>query len=185
VWVNYLAKLEKLTRKQGDGDVMEDWSASCFLPLLLFFFRFISVFGFLCLVSFFLAFWIPSSSLFLWRLPDKLWFWDEEDEDVRLLVESDAFLCFVLFFFFVLSCLYFCLFFRLWVCLSLSVMSVFPSLLYFLPLSPCVFLGSFLPGFFSVCSSLFFLGFSVRSCLSFLVFLFFFTFLLPPVFPPV
>jgi len=164
---------------------MEDWSASCFLPLLLFFFRFISVFGFLCLVSFFLAFWIPSSSLFLWRLPDKLWFWDEEDEDVRLLVESDAFLCFVLFFFFVLSCLYFCLFFRLWVCLSLSVMSVFPSLLYFLPLSPCVFLGSFLPGFFSVCSSLFFLGFSVRSCLSFLVFLFFFTFLLPPVFPPV
>jgi len=51
VWVNYLAKLEKLTWKQGDGDVMEDWSASCFLPLLLFFFRFTSVFGFLCLVS--------------------------------------------------------------------------------------------------------------------------------------
>ena len=36
MWVNYLAKLEKLTWKQGDGDVMEDWSASCFLPLLLF-----------------------------------------------------------------------------------------------------------------------------------------------------
>ena len=51
MWVNYLAKLEKLTWKQGDGDVMEDWSASCFLPLLLFFFRFTSVFGFLCLVS--------------------------------------------------------------------------------------------------------------------------------------
>jgi hypothetical protein len=30
--------------------------------------------SFLCLVSFFLAFWIPSSSLLLWRLPDKLWF---------------------------------------------------------------------------------------------------------------
>jgi len=37
------------------------------LPLLCFL-------SFLCLVSFFLAFWIPSSSLFLWRLPDKLWF---------------------------------------------------------------------------------------------------------------
>ena len=123
----------------------------------------------------FLAFWIPSSSLLLWRLPDKLWFWDEDDgdEDVKLLVESDALLCFVLFFFFVLSCLSFCFFFRLCVCLSLSVMSVFPSLPYFLPLSPCIFLCSFLPGFFSVCSSLFFLGFSVPSCLSFLVFLFF------------
>ena len=67
----------------------------------------------------------------------------------------------------------FVFFFRLCVCLSLSVMSVFPSLPYFLPLSPCIFLCSFLPGFFSVCSSLFFLGFSVPSCLSFLVFLFF------------
>jgi len=41
-------------------------------------------------------------------------------------------------------------FFRICVCLSLSVMSVFPSLLYFLPLSPCAFPGSFLPVFFSL-----------------------------------
>jgi len=68
---------------------------------------------------------------------------------VRLLGESDALLCFVLFFFFVLSSL-FLSFFRICVCLSLSVMSVFPSLLYFLLLSPCAFPGSFLPVFFSL-----------------------------------
>jgi len=35
----------------GTKTMTKAWSASCFLPLLLFFFRFTSVFGFLCLVS--------------------------------------------------------------------------------------------------------------------------------------
>jgi hypothetical protein len=63
-----------------------------------------------------------------------------------------------------------------YMCLSLPLCNVCLSLSSLFSSSVSLCFSRFVPPcfFFSVCSSLFFLGFSVRSCLSFLVFMFFF-----------